>query len=131
LQQEITAQEQLNLSRRDYYNKRVEALKKSPFGKLYSFDEDGQMKMQDGAMKWLTNLYGFDSNGKANHTDKEKYEILQKAGYGSYMKYDSNGAEIKMDADNDGEITDQEKEDFYSKATQAYKDRMDDYAQET
>jgi hypothetical protein len=41
------------------------------------------------------------------------------------MKYDSNGAEIKMDSDNNGEITDDERNTFYSDATQAFWDRID------
>ena len=131
LRDQIDAQEQLNLSRQAYYDQRVEALEKSPFGKLIRFDDEGQMFFQEGAMEWLTKLAGFDSEGKANYTDEEKYDILMKAGYGDYMKYDSDGGEIKKDSDGDGEVTDDELQTFYGDATKAFWDRIDDYKETT
>ena len=131
LRDQIDAQEQLNLSRQAYYDQRVEALEKSPFGKLIRFDDEGQMFFQEGAMEWLTKLAGFDSEGKANYTDEEKYDILMKAGYGDYMKYDSDGGEIKKDSDGDGEVTDDELQTFYGNATQAFWDRINDYKETT
>jgi len=74
------------------------------------------MSFQPGAMEWLTDLMGFDSYGKANHTDEEKYNILMAAGFGDYMKY-ADGGEIKMDSDNNGEVTDEEMQQFYHDAT--------------
>jgi len=82
-------------------------------------------------MEWLTKLAGFDSEGKANYTDEEKYDILMKAGYGDYMKYDSDGGEIKKDSDGDGEVTDDELQTFYGDATKAFWDRIDDYKETT
>lgn len=130
LRDQIDAQEQLNLSREAYYDQRVEALKNQPFGKLIEFDNEGQMRFQKGAMEWLTDLAGFDSLGKANYTDEEKYNILVSAGYGDYMKY-SEGGEIKMDGDSDGEITDEERQSFYGEATKAFWDKIDEYKEAT
>lgn len=131
LRDQIDAQEQLNLSREAYYDQRVEALQNQPFGKLIEFDNEGQMRFKEGAMDWLTNLVGFDQNGKANYTDEEKYNILMAAGYGDYMKYDSSGGEIKMDEDNNGEVTDEERQSFYGNATKAFWDKIDEYKEAT
>ena len=131
LRDQIDAQEQLNLSREAYYDQRVEALQNQPFGKLIEFDNEGQMRFKEGAMDWLTNLVGFDQNGKANYTDEEKYNILMAAGYGDYMKYDSSGGEIKMDEDNNGEVTDEERQSFYGNATKAFWDKINDYKEAT
>lgn len=139
LKQQIAAQEQLNLSRQDYYTKRVDALKNEPLGKLYTFDDQGQMHFrndvtmngQKGAMNFLTDLMGFDENGKANYTNEQKYNILKQYGFDEYMKYDSNGQQILLDADHSGDVTDEEREQYYQQATEAWRDRMDSYAQET
>ena len=139
LKQQIAAQEQLNLSRQDYYTKRVDALKNEPLGKLYTFDENGQMHFRDdvtmngqkGAMNFLTNLMGFDENGKANYTNEQKYNILKRYGFDEYMKYNSNGEQILLDADHSGDVTDEERETYYQQATEAWRDRMDNFASET
>ena len=140
LNAEVAAQEQLNISRQMYFDKRVDALKESPLGKLYTWDEEsGTMKFRDdvningkqGAMAFLTDLVGFDDIKGANYTNEEKYNILQANGFASYMKYDSNGMEIKMDEDNDGEVTDEERESFYEKATQAWWDKVNEFKEST
>jgi len=33
-------------------------------------------------MEFLTDLYGFNEQGKANYTNKQKYEILKANGFG-------------------------------------------------
>lgn len=139
LREQIAAQEQLNLSRQDYYKKRIDALKNEPLGKLYTFDEQGQMHFRDdvtmngqkGAMNFLTNLMGFDENGKANYTNEQKYNILKQYGFDEYMKYNSNGEQILLDADHSGDVTDEERETYYQQATEAWRDRMDNFASET
>ena len=131
LNQQIAAQEQLNISRREYFNKRVEALKEEALGQIYTFDEEGQLQFRkdvtingkQGGMEFLTDLYGFNNLGKANYTNKEKYEILMASGFADYMKYDSNGMEIKVG----GEGTEEDYETFYEQATQAFRDRLDQY----
>ena len=132
---QIKAQEELNVGRKDYFQKRVENLKKENLGKIYTFDEDGQLQFRKdttingkkGGMEFLTDLYGFNNLGKANYTNKEKYEILKNSGFIDYMKYDSNGMEIKVG----GEGSEEDWETFYEKATQAFRDRMDQYAEAT
>ena len=138
IQEQLDTQEQLNLSRQDYWNARVEALKTSELGKIYTFDENGQLQFRhdtnlngySSGMEFLTNLYGFNELQKANYTNKEKYDILMQNGFEGYMKY-ANGVEIKPDSDNNGEITDEEWESYYEAATQAFRDRMDEYQQAT
>jgi len=88
------------------------------------------MRFKSGAMEWLTDLAGFDSYGKANYTDEEKYNILVAAGYEDYMKY-SEGGEIKMDSDSNGEVTDEEMQSFYGEATKAFWDKIDEYKEAT
>ena len=132
---QIKAQEELNVSRKDYFQKRIENLKKESLGRIYTFDEDGQLQFRKdttingkkGGMEFLTDLYGFNNLGKANYTNKEKYEILKNSGFIDYMKYDSNGMEIKVE----GEGSESDWETFYEKATQAFRDRMDQYAEAT
>lgn len=139
LREQIAAQEQLNLSRQDYYKKRIDTLKNEPLGKLYTFDEQGQMHFRDdvtmngqkGAMNFLTDLMGFDENGKANYTNEQKYNILKQYGFDEYMKYNSNGEQILLDADHSGDVTDEERETYYQQATEAWRDRMDNFASET
>lgn len=139
LREQIAAQEQLNLSRQDYYKKRIDTLKNEPLGKLYTFDENGQMHFRDdvtmngqkGAMNFLTDLMGFDENGKANYTNEQKYNILKQYGFDEYMKYNSNGEQILLDADHSGDVTDEERETYYQQATEAWRDRMDNFASET
>lgn len=139
LREQIAAQEQLNLSRQDYYTKRIDALKNEPLGKLYTFDEQGQMHFRDdvtmngqkGAMNFLTDLMGFDENGKANYTNEQKYNILKQYGFDEYMKYNSNGEQILLDADHSGDVTDEERETYYQQTTEAWRDRMDNFASET
>lgn len=143
LEDQIDAQEQLNVSRQEYYNKRIAALKEDKFGQIYTFDEEGQLqfnknasltlgnKTYTNAMEWYTDLVGFDNDKGANYTNKEKYDMLVANGFASYMKYDENGQEIKMDEDNNGEITDEERESYYENATKAFKDKLDDFADAT
>ena len=131
LKQQIAAQEQLNLSHEEYYDRRVEALERSPFGKIMEFDNEGQMHFKEGQMEWLTDLVGFDSNKGANYTDEQKYNKLVEMGFADYMKYDSNGAEIIMDADHSGDITDEERQSYYQNATQAWWDKLNDYRDTT
>ena len=133
----------MNVSRQEYYNKRIAALKEDKFGQIYTFDEEGQLKFNKNAnltlgdktytnaMEWYTDLVGFDNDKGANYTNKEKYEMLVANGFASYMKYDENGQEIKMDSDNDGEIKDEERESYYENATKAFKDKLDSYAEAT
>ena len=139
LEQQIQAQEQLNLSREDYLDRRVAALKENSFGKIYQFDpETNQLEFRKdtnlngftNAMEFLTDLYGFNEQGKANYTNKQKYEILKANGFGEQMLY-KDGMEIKADSDNSGDISDEEWESFYEQATEAFRDRMDEYAQAT
>jgi len=47
------------------------------------------------------------------------------------MKYNSNGEQILLDADHSGDVTDEERETYYQQATEAWRDRMDNFASET
>jgi len=89
------------------------------------------MNGQSGAMNFLTDLMGFDKNGKANYTNEQKYNILKQFGFDEYMQYNSNGEEILLDADHNDEVTDEERETYYQQTTEAWRDRVDNYAQET
>ena len=135
LKDQIQAQEQLNLSRENYFDQRRAALEKTPLGNIYEFDEKGQMKFKDNlnankfnghtnAFDFLQDLYGYDKNGKANYTNEQKYNIMQKAGLGEYMLYDSNGTKINKDDFDD-------EDEYYKTVTEQVKDRIDDYASAT
>ena len=135
IQQQIAAQEQLNLSRESYFDKRRESLKDTPLGQIYTFDEDGQMKFRKDldpnrfngftdAMEWRTWLTGFTPEGKARYTNKQKYDQLIAAGMGEYMLYDSNGSEIRKEDFED-------EDEYYYTVTQQVLDRIDDYQETT
>jgi len=106
---------------------------------LYTFDaETGKMQFKDsiingkdGVMEFLTDLVGFDNLKGANHTNKEKYEILMAAGFGDYMKFDESGNEIKPDADNNGETSEEEWESFYENTTKAFWSHIDEFKAST
>jgi hypothetical protein len=68
----------------------------NPFTSLYTFDENGQLKYKDGALKKLSAISGRDDTGKPNKTDKEQYEAIlaMNPEFANYMKYDSSGKEI-------------------------------------
>lgn len=130
IEQEAKLQHELNLDRRNYYDKRVEALNKSPFGKIYTFDSNGQLQYQKGMRTQMTKLLGYDENGKANYTNEQKYYKLLEMGFGEYMQFDSNGTEIKQsDYKNSDGTT--KWDEYYSAMAQAAIDRIDSYASET
>ena len=113
LQQELIAQEALNISRQDYFNQRRQQLntdRNNPFNQLYQFDEHGQLKYNDnlkitgadgktktGAFAFLSDLMAQDETGKAKYTAKQQYDALVAAGFSDYMKYKSDGTEIESD----------------------------------
>ena len=128
---EQKAQEELNLSREVYYEKRREALKDTPLGQVYEFDEEGQLKFKTdldpskfngftSAMEFLTDLMGKENGQKARYTNKEKYNLMIAAGFGEYMKYDENGTEIKK---SDFSSADE----YYAAVTQNAWDTIDEY----
>ena len=110
LQQELVAQEALNISKQDYFNQRREQLntdKNNPFNQLYQFDENGQLKYNDklkikgadnqtktGAFNFLSDLMSQAPNGKAKYTSEQQYNALLAAGFGDYMKYNQNSEEL-------------------------------------
>ena len=97
LKRQAAAQQQLALEQQDYFEKRRKELNEQngPFSSLYQFDEEGQIKYKDGKFEWLSKLAGTNPNtGKPNYSVEQQYKKLIDAGYGKYMKYDSEGKKI-------------------------------------
>ena len=97
LKRQAAAQQQLALEQQDYFEKRRKELNEQngPFSSLYHFDEEGQIKYKDGKFEWLSKLAGTNPNtGKPNYSVEQQYKKLIDAGYGKYMKYDSEGKKI-------------------------------------
>jgi len=47
------------------------------------------------------------------------------------MRTSANGEAIKADSDNDGQISEEEWESYYEAATEAFRDKMDEYKETT
>ena len=138
IEQQMVAQETLNISRRDYFNQRRKQLNEDngPFNQLYSFDEQGQLKYKsnvtingktwDSAFGFLSDLMTRDDAGRPKYSSEEQYNILTKAGFADYMKYDSSGKEIQLGGtDSDKGPSAEDYATFYSDSVEALFDWMD------
>ena len=139
IQKEIKAQEELNISRREYFNQRRKQLNEDngPFNQLYEFDEQGQLKYKSkteikgskatNGYAFLADLMAQDPNtGKPKYTVEQQYKILKKAGFAKYMKYDSSGNEIKLGGtDSDEGPSEDDYNTYYSSMVQAFWDRVE------
>lgn len=98
LQREVAAAEQLSLEQEDYFKKRQAQLnKQSAFSKLYTFDDEGQIKYASGQFAELSKMFGGnDTTGKPNYSVKQQYNWLISQGYGYAMQYDESGNKIKV-----------------------------------
>jgi ABC-type Na+ efflux pump permease subunit len=94
----------------------------NPFTSLYTFDENGQLKYKDGALKKLSDISAKDDTGKPKKTVKEQYDAIlaMNSDFAKYMKYDSSGKEIEYDEN--GKPKD---EAAYASAVQAFWDKID------
>ena len=137
IEQQMIAQETLNISRQEYFNQRRAALNSSLFSSLYTFDENGQLKYNDtsvingqtGGFAFLSDLMTVDDFGKPKYSAEEQYNILTAAGFGDYMHYDSSGNEIVKEKEDSGkEKADQST--FYSNSVQAFWDVIDGQREE-
>ena len=139
IQKEIKAQEELNISRREYFNQRRKQLNEDngPFNQLYEFDEQGQLKYKSkteikgskatNGYAFLADLMAQDPNtGKPKYTVEQQYKILKKAGFAKYMKFDSSGNEIKLGGtDSDEGPSEDDYNTYYSSMVQAFWDRVE------
>ena len=124
IEQQMIAQEQLNISKKDYFNQRRNQLNEyGAFKDWYTFDEQGQLKYNEGAYDFLSDLVSRDANNVPKYSLEEQYNILLAQGYGAQMRYTSSGEEIKRAEEKEGETTDQS--DFYSKSIQAVWDQVE------
>jgi hypothetical protein len=60
-----------------------------------------------------------DDYGTPKYSAEEQYNILQNAGFGDYMKYDSSGTEILLNTSGE-EPTDSDYASFYSSSVEAF-----------
>ena len=127
LKEEAVTYQALANTQQDYFNKRREELNNTPFNKLYTFDQNGQLKYNDeaeingnkGGFAFLSDLMTVDDSGKPKYSSEEQYEMLKAAGFADYMKYDSSGNEI-----------DTSQEGWESSAVQAFWDTIDSQKEE-
>ena len=75
-------------------------------------------------IRCIKDFTGFDEEGKARYSNKEKYDQLIAAGFEEYMKYDENGTEIKRSDYNSAD-------EYYAAVTKQVFDRIDDYQETT
>ena len=141
LQEQMVAQEELNISQRDYFNQRREQLNTAngPFMQWYTFDENGQLKYNDdykftdkngqtinGAFNFMSELMSVDEMGKPKYTVEDQYNMLVAAGFKDFMQYDTSGKEITKKAD----AKEDELNTFYSNSVQALWEHMDSQREE-
>lgn len=124
LEEEVAVQEDLVKSQQKYFNNRRDYMNSNanPFSTLYTFDENGQLKYQDGALKEMSKLLGTNEYGEANYNAKEQYEkiIAMNPEFKEFMNYDSEGNAIQW-YDDEGNLD----ESKYTDAVQAFWDKVD------
>lgn len=143
LQEQMVAQETLNISKREYFEQRREQLNTAngPFNQLYSFDENGQLKYNDtqklqigngqtvtGGLAFLSEIMKRDEMNKPKYSAEEQYNMLVANGFKDFMLYDSSGGEILPPEEKEGEKTDLTA--WYTKSIQALFDHMDSQKEE-
>ena len=143
LQEQMVAQETLNISKREYFEQRREQLNTAngPFNQLYSFDENGQLKYNDtntfqigngqtvtGGLAFLSEIMHRDEMNKPKYSAEEQYNMLVANGFEPFMHYDSSGGEILPPEEKEGEETDLTT--WYTQSIQALFDHMDSQKEE-
>ena len=141
LQEQMVAQEELNISQRDYFNQRREQLNTAngPFTQWYTFDENGQLKYNDnytfttkdgqqhqGAFNFMSELMSVDEMGRPKYTAEEQYNALVAAGFKDFMQYDTSGKEIVKKAD----AKEEDLNSFYVASVEALWEHMDSQREE-
>ena len=121
LRDSTTTSSSLYLSQLDYFNQRREQLNNnSPLSELYTFDTTGQLHYQPGSYQWLAQLFKTNDYGQLELTPQQQYEMIMKRNpqFAQYMKYNSEGKEIKA-----SDYEDQAQ--YYLDMVKAFSDRMD------
>lgn len=117
LREQAVVSKSLYDSQQAYFEKRRAEMNaaSNPFSALYTFDEYGQLKYQNGAFQQLANISSRDKlTGQGNYTAADQYVKLVSMGFEKYMQYDSSGNKI-----------DTSQEDWQVTAVQAFWDKMD------
>ena len=117
LREQAVVSKSLYDSQQAYFEKRRAEMNaaSNPFSALYTFDEYGQLKYQNGAFQQLANISSRDKlTGQGNYTAADQYAKLVAMGFEKYMQYDSSGNKI-----------DTSQEDWQVTAVQAFWDKMD------
>ena len=126
LRDSTTTSSSLYLSQLDYFNQRREQLNNnSPLSELYTFDTTGQLHYQPGSYQWLAQLFKTNDYGQLELTPQQQYEMIMKRNpqFAQYMKYNSEGKEIKA-----SDYEDQAQ--YYLDMVKAFSDRMDSEKEE-
>ena len=117
LQEQVKTEQSLVDAQQKYFDKRRKELNTNgPFNSLYTFDENGQLKYKDGALKKLSKLNETDKYGKPKMSAEEQYNYIVK-NLGIDEKYLQTTAS--------GEKIDTSEEGWQATAVQAFWDKMD------
>ena len=131
LNQTTAKQSELASIQKDFYDKRAKELESSNFGKIFKYDENGQIQYNDdykfangdrGGLFALAELNRQNPDGSSALTVEEQYKKLKAWGFENDMLYDSQGQKIEYDKDN--------LDDFYTKSVQAFWDKADGWKDE-
>ena len=123
LEKEMLNHQNLAIQQENYFEQRRAELNSdsNPFSSLYTFDENGQLKYQNGKFEELSEMVGSDKYNNPNMTPEEQYNyIVNTLGISAdYMKYDNSGNEIEFE---NGKPKD---EAAYTSAIQAFWDKIE------
>lgn len=100
LEAQIDKNKTLRNLTRDYYDKRVEDLKDSPYGQIVEVLSDGTVQYKDEGFRLLAQLV--ETTGaegvRAKYTSAEQLQMIAAAGFDiSLLDYKSDGTEAKSD----------------------------------
>lgn len=119
LTQQIAKRQELHSLQESYMNARVEDLKNSPAGKIFTWDDAYRTltyndQSENSGLRFLADLLQQRDSGEVVHTGKEQYDMLMALGFEEWMKYDESGEEININEDGG-----------YAKAVEAALDHVD------
>lgn len=134
LDEEIARSRELSSLQKDYYDARRQDLAESNFGKIFTFNENGLMQLNDqatmangdkGGLFALAKINATNPNGSPVYTAREQYNILKEWGFEEQMKYDNSGKALKK-TDSSGK----ENENYYTDAVKAFWDKFNGWKEE-
>ena len=128
IEKEIAAHRELATLQESYYDARVKAFQESEYSRIFKFTDQGLMQYNDEDIANDSDLVGLfalaqlnatDINNQPLYTAKEQYQKLVDMGFGNELKYTAEGEAVDLSED-----------DGYSKAVEAFWDKLEGWKDE-